>query len=274
MASGPSAAVAKQLRALFRGGTVGGLTDGQLLDRFVQRRDESAFAALVERHGPMVLRVCRSRLGDAHDAEDAFQATFLVLARKAPSIRRSEAVAGWLFGVAGRVSAKVRAADRRRMRAEQKVGMSPDLGRRGRAARAVDRALPGARSAAGEVPAAADPLLPGRADLRAGRRAPGVPGPDDPEPVGAGRNGCGAGWSAADWHRRPRSWDRPSRSIEAGDRPGFVEASDGRGRAAVLERRRDGRRGGPGRGPRRGGLARHVLRSDECRRDARRCCWD
>ena len=185
MASGPSAAVANQLRALFQGGTVGGLTDGQLLDRFVQRRDEAAFAALVERHGPMVLRVCRNRLGDPHDAEDAFQATFLVLARKAPSIRQSEAVAGWLFGVAGRVSARVRAADRRRMRAEQKAGMSPDLGTRGPSARVLDRALRGTRSAAGEVPAAADPLLPGRADLRAGRRPAAMPGPDDPEPAGA-----------------------------------------------------------------------------------------
>jgi RNA polymerase sigma factor (sigma-70 family) len=127
MASGPSAAVANQLRDLVRNGTVGGLTDGQLLDRFVQRHDEAAFAALVERHGPMVLRVCRRRLGDAHDAEDAFQATFLVLARKAQSIRRSEAVAGWLVGVAGRVSAKSRAADRRRVRAEQKAGISADL---------------------------------------------------------------------------------------------------------------------------------------------------
>ena len=128
MASGPSAAVANQLRAMFQGGTVGGLTDGQLLERFVQRRDEAAFAALVERHGPMVLRVCSNRLGDPHDAEDAFQATFLVLARKARSIRQSEAVAGWLFGVAGRVSARVRAAGLRRVRAEQKAGISRDLG--------------------------------------------------------------------------------------------------------------------------------------------------
>jgi RNA polymerase sigma factor (sigma-70 family) len=128
MASGPSAAVADQLRALFQGGTVGGLTDGQLLERFVRWRDEAAFAALVERHGPMVLRVCRNRLGDPHDAEDAFQATFLVLARKAASIRQTEAVAGWLFGVAGRVSAKALAADRRRIRAERKAGVSPALG--------------------------------------------------------------------------------------------------------------------------------------------------
>ena len=92
----------------------------------MQRRDETAFAALVERHGPMVLRVCRSRLGDRHDAEDAFQATFLVLAQKAPSIRTSEAVAGWLLGVACRVSAKARSAARRRMLAEKKIEPRPD----------------------------------------------------------------------------------------------------------------------------------------------------
>jgi RNA polymerase sigma factor (sigma-70 family) len=126
MGSGPSAAVLKQLHTLFQAGTVGGLTDGQLLEQFVRRRDETAFAALVERHGPMVLRVCRSRLGDRHDAEDAFQATFLVLAQKAPSIRKSEAVAGWLLGVACRVSTKARSSARRRMIAEQKIEPRPD----------------------------------------------------------------------------------------------------------------------------------------------------
>jgi RNA polymerase sigma factor (sigma-70 family) len=124
MASGPSAGSLKHLQTLFQAGTVGGLTDGQLLERFVQRGDEAAFAALVERHGPMVFRVCQSRLGDRHDAEDAFQATFLILAQSARSIHNSEAVGGWLFGVAGRVSARARSVTRRRTIAERNAGVS------------------------------------------------------------------------------------------------------------------------------------------------------
>ncbi len=81
-------------------------TDADLVGRFAGRRDEAAFAALVARHGPTVLGVCRRLLGDAHAAEDAFQATFLVLARKAGSLRRPEAVAAWLYGVARRVAHK------------------------------------------------------------------------------------------------------------------------------------------------------------------------
>ena len=95
------------LETLFRVGTIGGLSDAQLLERFVAGRDEAgeaAFRALVERHGPMVLRVCRSVLDDPHDAEDAFQVTFLVLARKAGSIRKHDSIASWLHGTAHRVA--------------------------------------------------------------------------------------------------------------------------------------------------------------------------
>ena len=79
---------------------MGGLSDGQLLDRFVDRREEAVFEALVGRHGPMVWGVCRRVLRDHHDAEDAFQATFLVLARKAASVVPREKVGNWLYGVA------------------------------------------------------------------------------------------------------------------------------------------------------------------------------
>lgn len=88
--------------------------DGQLLERFVRLRDESAFAALVRRHGAMVLGVCRGVLRQLHDAEDAFQATFLILAQKAAGIRRSESVGGWLYQVAANVALKSQRSAARR----------------------------------------------------------------------------------------------------------------------------------------------------------------
>src|SRR5262245_46448824 len=83
-------------------------TDAQLLERFIHRHEEAAFAALVQRYGPMVLGVCRRMLGNPHDAEDAFQATFLILVRKAPLVRRPEAVGSWLYEVAYRTASRAR----------------------------------------------------------------------------------------------------------------------------------------------------------------------
>ena len=111
-----------ELEALMASGTCAGLSDSELLGRFQGRRgvaSERAFAALVDRHGPMVLRTCRAILGDRDDAEDAFQVTFLVLARKAGTIRVRESLTGWLHGVACRTSAYARGSLARRRRHER-----------------------------------------------------------------------------------------------------------------------------------------------------------
>jgi RNA polymerase sigma factor (sigma-70 family) len=120
MVSGSAhAEVPDPLQTLFRFGVVGDLSDGQLVQRFVAARDgadQAAFTALVERHGPMVLGVCRKVLGDPHDAQDAFQATFLILARKAGSVRKADSLGSWLHGVALRVARRARVqAGRRRV---------------------------------------------------------------------------------------------------------------------------------------------------------------
>src|SRR4029077_18481696 len=89
------------------------------------QRDESAVAALVRRHGPLVLGACHRVLRDWHAAEDVFQATFLVLARRAGSLRRPEALGAWLYGVASRTARKARAKEARRHECERRVVKTP-----------------------------------------------------------------------------------------------------------------------------------------------------
>jgi RNA polymerase sigma factor (sigma-70 family) len=103
-----------------------GLADGQLLENFISRREEAAFAALVRRHGPMVWGVCRRVLRNYHDAEDAFQATFLVLVRKATSIVPREMVANWLYGVAHQTALKARTTAAKRKGRERQVTQMPE----------------------------------------------------------------------------------------------------------------------------------------------------
>jgi RND family efflux transporter MFP subunit len=124
MAGEEYATVVKDVETLFRAGTAAGLSDPELLERFVGRSEdgaEAAFAALVTRHGPMVLRVCRGELRDSHAAEDAFQATFLILARRARSIRKAGSLASWLYGVARRVAGRAR-VDRARRASRERRG--------------------------------------------------------------------------------------------------------------------------------------------------------
>ena len=114
--------VLKEIHALFSVGTQTGLSDSELLERFVTNEGEAsqfAFCALVRRHGPMVLRVCQRLLSDMHESQDAFQATFLILAKKADSLKDRSSVGPWLFGVANRVVAKSITATVRRTRHER-----------------------------------------------------------------------------------------------------------------------------------------------------------
>lgn len=118
------ASVIREVHRLYRLGASGGMSDSQLIQQFLARQDddaETAFEVLVERHGPMVLRICRSVLGDEHDAEDAFQTTFLVLARKARFLWVKDSLASWLRAVSFRVASKARINALRRRRHERQA---------------------------------------------------------------------------------------------------------------------------------------------------------
>src|SRR5262245_11032957 len=101
----------------------GPASDARLLDRYVTNRDEAAFELLVWRHAGLVFGVCRRVVGDSHAAEDAFQATFLALARKARSIRRGESLAGWLHRVARRIATRAQSSNARRILVERRAAV-------------------------------------------------------------------------------------------------------------------------------------------------------
>jgi RNA polymerase sigma factor (sigma-70 family) len=125
--AGDSAAYIGAVRRLFEAGPIAGLGESELLRRFCDASDEAAFAALVARHGPMVLGVCRRALGRRAEVEDAFQATFLILARKAASIHDGDRLGPWLYGVARRVAARARADKIRRAAAERHAARGEDV---------------------------------------------------------------------------------------------------------------------------------------------------
>lgn len=128
--TGQNSPFASDWRTLFQIGTMSGLSDDQLIERFTdspQGAGELAFSILVERHGAMVLGVCRRLLGDVHDAEDAFQATFMILARKAKTLRRPELVGSWLHGVARKAALKAKTKRDKLRRSEGSIPIDLNL---------------------------------------------------------------------------------------------------------------------------------------------------
>ena len=181
-----------ELDALLRDGVAAGLPDGDLLHRFVTSPDrcgELAFTVLVARHGPMVLGVCRRILRDPSEADDAFQATFLVLARKAGSIRAGDSLGPWLYGVSVRVARRLQSVAARRPASATEgegLGSIPDrhqvrIG--GSRAEAGSRGRPG--GPAGRLSPCALALLLRRPHARGGRRQAGLPGRHGPQPAGS-----------------------------------------------------------------------------------------
>jgi RNA polymerase sigma factor (sigma-70 family) len=125
MGNGHWGTVLERLRTLAGASGADADADGPLLERFTVRRDEAAFEALLRRHGPLVLGVCRRVLQNSHDADDAFQATFLVLARKAAALDKSGSVANWLYTVAYHIALRARADATRRRAQERELPAMP-----------------------------------------------------------------------------------------------------------------------------------------------------
>ncbi len=126
MPQSPLGKVLDHLRKTWAADAIRDLNDQELLQRFIGNRDQAAFTVLVQRHGPMVLSICRRVVGDLHAAEDAFQATFMVLVRRARSIRRKSLLGGWLYGVALHVALKAKAQSAARCRRERQfTAMTP-----------------------------------------------------------------------------------------------------------------------------------------------------
>ena len=121
MAASHAGAILDHIRSFAETHAVRSLSDGQLLERFTVQRDGEAFASLMRRHGRLVWTVCRHILPSEHDAEDAFQAAFLVLARRAASIRKTEAVAEWLHGVAYRIAVRAKQMAAKRLGRERQA---------------------------------------------------------------------------------------------------------------------------------------------------------
>ena len=128
MANGPLSLVLRHIRRIAGATMANDIRDDQLLQRFIVARDEEAFGVLMTRHGPMVLRLCRRLLGEEQEAEDAFQAVFFVLARRAESVRQHDCLAGWLHRVAWRIAVRARqaAAKRRTVALPQEVAGNAD----------------------------------------------------------------------------------------------------------------------------------------------------
>ena len=126
MPNGDFELVVQQIRKTVQLQQAAAATDGELLERFVAQKDEAAFVTLVQRHGPMVLGVCCRMLSDCNDADDAFQATFCILVRKAHTISKGESVGSWLYQVAYHAAAKARAAAGRR-RARETCVSDPEV---------------------------------------------------------------------------------------------------------------------------------------------------